>query len=532
MSKNSQKEANTESEEKKEIGVFLKFKTSNKSTAGIFDYSSDKSENCNAFINEKKYIYKSKNKTINLLNDQGSAGNEDELLFLIRRTTKEVIYIDNSVLNFQSLEKLRNEKNYLWYVIKSENEKIINPNEDYYLTEGDIIKLGYVKYLVKKICINESGNEKTSQEEKNPDETEVEQKKKEEKKEIEQIKIEKEKKKKEEFEKKRIESCQKNQDERNKNSIFECKEWKKCDFCNEKLFHLCKCKDYQHFNSIKSWMENRKIIINNKKETVTNYYLEIFFCNECIGKDQAPYCIESECKCEKCNTYYPLKFKYLNEEGIMEEKDCYPIYIPENTTEKIDYMILESLEYRDEFKNSPKVIKAIHVITLTGEDINIGRDDKNDVIVNHSSVSKKHAVIKNINGKLLLKNRSEKSGTLVLIQNKFFDFSEKEVFLQVNKTFISAKIMKKKDFLSKEQNSETIYPKINDGKNTEENSKINSNDKNLNQQEENKSNNTKKSKAIFEEIQNNNNIPEEPPQPSYGNRFYNNINDNYYNFYN
>ena len=43
---------------------------------------------------------------------------------------------------------------------------MINPNEDYYLKRGDIIKFGNVKYLVKEINIKE---EKRDGEEKRDD---------------------------------------------------------------------------------------------------------------------------------------------------------------------------------------------------------------------------------------------------------------------------------------------------------------------------------------------------------------------------
>ena len=475
MSENSKKQF-TDFQDKKDLGIFLNLKTRIKSTSEIFDYSSDKNNNLNTFINEKTYLYRSENNIIKGYKDQGSSSKDDQLLFIIRSTNKSnKFYIDNSVFNFISLEKLRNTKNYLWYVINSESEKINNPNKNYYLTEGDIIKIGRVKYFVKKIFI---------------------------------------KKKEKEKEEERINNYKKNQDERNKYIIPECKEYKKCDFCNEILFHLCKCKEYQHINCIKKWIEERKIIIENKKKTVKNYYLNIFFCDECISKE--PYCIESECKCEKCNTFYPLEFKYSNNENKKEDTvNFFPIPKPSDS----DYMILESLEYRDEYKNSPRIIKAIHVINLTGEEINIGRDIKNDIIVNHSSVSSNHAVIKNVNGKFLLKNKSERSGTLVLIQNKYFDFPENEVYLQVDKTFISAKIMKESDF-SKIKNEETVYPLIKEGKKTEENSNIQSiDDNNL----VHNSNNKKNGIGFYEVISdnNNNNNNEEVP-PSYGAIFYGN----------
>jgi len=45
--------------------------------------------------------------------------------------------------------------NDLWYIINSEDSKGLNgnENEDYYLSENDILKLGKVKYIVKEIHI-------------------------------------------------------------------------------------------------------------------------------------------------------------------------------------------------------------------------------------------------------------------------------------------------------------------------------------------------------------------------------------------
>ena len=125
-------------------------------------------------------------------------------------------------------------------------------------------------------------------------------------------------------------------------------------------------------------------------------------------------------------------------------------------------MILESLEYCDRNKNSGKIIKAIHVIDLTNEgEINIGKKpSKNDIIIDDFSVCPEHAVIIYKDGKLLLKNKSLKSGTLVLNKKSTLKLSEKEkeMYLQVDKTFIEAKIMEEKEFLDTKKNDETKYP--------------------------------------------------------------------------
>ena len=420
MANNSIKKNNGKTDGKSN-GVYLDIKTRLTKISEIFDYSSDdQNKNLNTLITEATYLCIDEYN--NIFGYPGLSSIEKLLLIIRPLKKKNKFYIDNFLYkrNPINIENLRKIKNYLWYVINSDSKEIINPNEDYYLGEGDVFKIGRVKYYVKEIFIKEEKGKIENNELK---------------KEIKGGKI--------------------------NNFIPEIKEYKKCDFCNKILFKFCKCEEYQHIDCIKKWIEDRIIIIENKKKTVKNYQLNIYFCDEYISKD--PNCIDSECndcKCVKCNTYYPLKFKYkyFDENNKTEEIkyiDFFPISKPENS----NYMILESIEYTDEYKNMPQIIKAIHVIKLTeGDSINIGCDYNNDVIVNHSSVCEKHAIIKNENSKLLLKNKSKLTGTLVLYQKEYFDFSEKEVYFQVDNTFISAKMMKEDEFLLSKKNNETNYP--------------------------------------------------------------------------
>ena len=88
------------------------------------------------------------------------------------------------------------------------------------------------------------------------------------------------------------------------------------------------------------------------------------------------------------------------------------------------------------------------------EEIKIGRGKNNDVILLNKTISENHAVIQFIkNGenikKLLLKNQSQSSGTLVLIQDELTTISKEnknKIFLQVGSTFIEASIMSKNKF--------------------------------------------------------------------------------------
>ena len=159
-------------------------------------------------------------------------------------------------------------------------------------------------------------------------------------------------------------------------------------------------------------------------------------------------------------------------------------------------------------------------------EIIIGRDQKNDAILNHLSVCKQHAKIKYIDAKVLLKNISLKAGTLVLIQKDKFDLSSKPMFLQVNKTFIEAQIMDDQEYLSKQMNSESKYllwdinNELNKGNNMNNNNNDNNNNVNNNSVNNNEKNVEKKSNIIIENIINESNGKVEIVQPSLGNKFY------------
>ena len=137
----------------------------------------------------------------------------------------------------------------------------------------------------------------------------------------------------------------------------------------------------------------------------------------------------------------------MSKEEKKEQKEYIEFYEIKKP-EKCDYLILESLPHQDKTSNSPKIEKDIHVIKLIeGKDINLGSDTNNDVVIHDVSVCKMHSVIKydKNKGKLLLKNKSKRAGTLVLIKDKFVDLSEKEIYLQVDKTFFSARLIKIKE---------------------------------------------------------------------------------------
>lgn len=375
------------------VGVWLNLKIDLRNTDGIFDKSS-KIKCFNVFIIMKScFIARTENNKIKCYDQQSFVSHGENILFKINYSGVKAS-INNPTLNInmeQSEENINLINNNIWYVVNSEDKNGVNENDDYYLSENDIIKFGKVKYIVKEIHFeNKSFNNDNN------------------------VKI---------F-----------------NTNYICKEHKECEYCKGLMVRLCDCKEFEHFQCIKDWINNR-ILPGKENKLVKSYYFSIFQCKEYIYKK----CKEEKCEkkgcCKRCYTYYPLRFK-LNENDN-SFKDFYEIKIPE----KCDYLILESLTHQDKTSNSPKIEKDIHVIKLTEENITLGRDKTNHAILPDSSICKEHSVIKYIKdkGKLLLKNKSKKTGTLVLIKETTIDLSEKEKYFQKDKTFISARLIKKKE---------------------------------------------------------------------------------------
>ena len=376
------------------FGLHLNLKINTFNKNGIFIYNSNETKNVTLFIKDNSFIVKNEyDSSINVYEQQSHIQQNEKILFFIR-IRRNQIYLEKIDYNFRdnnNLEVIEDNINkinfFIWEIIHSDTLTLNNiyTNEEFFLRENDIIKFGNIKYIVREIHFKNN----------------------------------------------------KNNDNNKQKQIFNllpvCSQIKKCDICNEDIYRLCKCENYQHLSCFRKWIDYRIKIRENKKKTVKNYFFEILKCNEIIEKD--PNC-DGECKncnCRRCNTFYPLKFK-ANDKII----DIYPISKPVNS----DYLILESLEYQ----NSGKYEKKIHVVQLTEEDINIGREDNNDIIIDNQSVSREHAVIRyykeNENVKLLLKNRNNKSSTLALIRKPRIEVKENNIYLQIDNTLIEARSSK------------------------------------------------------------------------------------------
>ena len=411
-----------EEKEKKEeeLGLYLNCKTRIGDINVFYDFSSDKVNEINLFLEKNYYIVESKEiECFELYNNipkntkkylfkivvkHNSKGKKIETK--INYNTKTEYEIDkSSIINWEQC---------LWYIINSEStpkELTKMENKDYILKENDVLKIGYYKYIISKIYF------------KNKD-----------------------------YPKKGIFS-----------TIPTYKDIMKCEHCDEYMVRLCKCEDYIHIKELKKKVKDSTIIRENAK--TTSFYFNIIQCEE------------DECKDGKKCTFYLLKYKYKDEDiekideinknnNNIEKKDNilsffdFDEYIPKDS----DYMIIESIDEAINDQNLNKIVKFVYIIKLDGKDITIGKDNSNDIILNDKLASKKHAVIKYDNGNLIIKNMSEHSGTLALLRPKhnkdiaFIIPPEETFFFQSNKTIFESKIMSKEVFLKYYKNEKSKYP--------------------------------------------------------------------------
>ena len=391
----SKSDISTNSKEENGNGLYLNFMTyvgvDAKNKDGLFDFSNigqkpEKIKENNIFISEKEiYIVIDEKDSIRDIKQHDEIGKNETMLFKIKKINEG--FSLNCKIDYNLEPNLKNIKeiNYkLWHVIKEKYDS------DYYLKEGDIIKIGEIKLIVKKIFIRESQNKVG---------------------------------------------------EEVKNQIFDLNpkivDYKTDQNSGEKIFQFCSNKEhYEYLGTAKKWFDGYKMKKNENKDNKVNYYY-----------------IFEPFRCKKCNNILSLEYKYLNEEGEEEPIKFIDLKKPENSS----YMILESLEYKS---SSQEVIqKSFYVIKLIdGKKIKIGTEKENDIRFNHSSVSKHHAEIKYIDGKLLIKNKSKDYGTLLMNrQNEIIINNKKEMYLQVNRTYVEAEIMNMNEFDNK-RNICTKYP--------------------------------------------------------------------------
>jgi len=391
--------------EKQVLNLKIKAKEKSKSN-GLFDYSSNsrRIKTIEKEINKDNVfiINKIVNNVINNLSEYDPKDG-NQILFQLRKSFKRNCYeIINPIFKCNQIQKnneyISNLNNKIWYVIKSQHQFIEGNDEDYVLNENDIIKLGDKKYEVTKIRINKADdNYVSSRDSNNYNISEINKKAGP----IFKLDIKNDK----------YRVSLENKGYGEEEECWICLEASSNSIDNP-LINICKCKNkFVHYLCLKEYIKKKIKIYENYKQTVYTYCCNKFNCDLCL-------------------TPYPTRFKIPEFNKVYELIDL-------NLPEEFNYMILESLDYVKDKDN----IKNIHVIKLIDDEIYIGRNGINDIIDEDLTVSRNHAILKynHSEGEVILENRSETYGTLVLIKGNI-KMKNKNLYLQIGNSFITVNL--------------------------------------------------------------------------------------------
>jgi len=381
------------------LGLFLEFKTYQRKGLNLYDYSSKDIRTINTIIESGTFIVRKesdiirKDRQSDIMQKLG-----EDLLFRVRCNKNAQFILENPIPmnNIPFTEyNVNNLNNKIWYVLNSNNPNDAIRNEDYHLCENDIIKMGNIKLIVRKICIkSEEDDSNKVQLDNNQNNCKYD-----------------------------IIALNKGSgsifnflpsqnkfyvDENNENVCYICQKCK----CNQDnpIIGFCEC-NYVHFECLKKKFKENEIIHDRKN--VKNYLF-------------------NACNCKKCNFVYPLRFK------IDELGKTYQFDDIDEPKEK-NYIILESLEYKTYYN----YIKTVHVVLLEKENLNIGRNMTNNIIIRDPSVSRIHAELQYDPKfkKITIKNKNKKFGTSILVKKPII-INDNKIQVQTGRTLIEAKIMK------------------------------------------------------------------------------------------
>lgn len=136
-------------ENKSELNLNIKINSSPPKNR-IFDYSSNDYIIYNKKIEDRKYFFKNEYNILKFYDSYGDKENGENLIF---KADKKENKFQLNIIHLSSKNFIENIDKYFWYVINSDSNNIGNTNDDYYISENDIIKIGNVKYIVREIKI-------------------------------------------------------------------------------------------------------------------------------------------------------------------------------------------------------------------------------------------------------------------------------------------------------------------------------------------------------------------------------------------
>ena len=430
----------------------IKSQTWSKDGAFLFDYESDDYKVANHIIKNNSYIIKRNNiikiiktsniKNINIKKKEGYIG-------IISINKNEEFFWEYN--NYFEKDKFIKPIDYLdWIVLNStlSSHCLFSDRKfdgAYNLCEGDIIKLGKILFLVRKIKINkdEIKKEKDSNSinnnininmniENNSLNSELiiyrYNKKENTENVLESLKTLNEQKNKIIYnDNNDISNINSNEINNKLKNIYlklkninETTKLKplKCRIClsegtfegKNPLISPCNCMGsmkYIHLNCLRKWLTSK---VNIKISSDNNIYYYSF----------------QHLECEICKSIIPEQVEYRGKIiSLLDFKDIEP-----------PYLILQAVNYNTQNKNLQYNI--IFIISFKEKNYLImGRANNSDIKLNDISVSRNHSIIRYNNGKFYIDDIGSKFGTLLLIQNNILFLPYKEINIQTGKCHLS-----------------------------------------------------------------------------------------------
>jgi hypothetical protein len=255
-------------------------KTWSRDSHGLYDYESTQTKSAQNVVNEASQLLLRKKLDIKLVNTPEEI-KEDELLLEVKyEKANENFFLCHAVpLRVEPSEKNINElQNKIWFVIKHDEgngtntnqQNMVNKNEDYFLCLNDIIKLGRVKYALNEMNVKKCQDAMDIDSEPEPDINQSPYN-------ISKINI----------------GSEPVFDFIYKTSTppLEHIDEISCKYClaggNEEenpLVEMCRCTGgikYSHYLCLKMWMQTKLSKKENEKQTVTSYNIKAFNCEIC-----------------------------------------------------------------------------------------------------------------------------------------------------------------------------------------------------------------------------------------------------------
>ena len=377
-------------------------------------------------------IYKSIDNSLNFLQKEEKIfqyikfnKNETIIGIILKNENDEFIWTYNKY--FEKGAFITPFENMDWIVLK--NTIFSNQKKLHILKEGDIIKLGNIVLLTRKIKIISSLLEKTISVNKNIIEINNHKNTNEFKNENNKNNL---------FNEYNLENIRQNEEISSKklNSIYiqiknkQTKEKKyACRICllegdfngENPLINLCQCLGsvkYIHLNCAKKWFSSKTYSYINHDKSIICYTFSNFIC-------------------ELCKSQISEKIKIDNK--TISLLDIEPEFL------KNSYLSFETIHHynqSDSHNNNYHLIYYILLNKMNNNKITIGRCSTSDMVINDISVSRNHCNLTLENDKIYIDDCSSKFGTLLMIQNNFTFVPWKEINLQLGKYHLNFNLTK------------------------------------------------------------------------------------------